>query len=73
VGFLGAVTGGGGLLLGRDVATGAWSAPCAVGAAGLSIGAQVGGALNERLPTYWTACTACTSCTAYAYYTACTY
>jgi len=55
------------------VATGAWSAPCAVGAAGLSIGAQVGGALNERLPTYWTACTACTSCTAYAYYTACTY
>ena len=40
VGFLGAITGGGGLLLGRDVATGAWSAPCAVGAAGLSIGAQ---------------------------------
>jgi len=49
VGFLGAVTGGGGLLLGRDVATGAWSAPCAVGAAGLSIGAQVGGELNEIL------------------------
>ena len=41
VGFLGAITGGGGLLLGRDVATGAWSAPCAVGAAGVSIGAQV--------------------------------
>jgi len=49
VGFLGAVTGGGGLLLGRDVATGAWSAPCAVGAAGLSIGAQLGGELNEIL------------------------
>ena len=41
LGFLGAVTGGGGLLLGRDVATGAWSAPCCVGAAGASIGAQV--------------------------------
>ena len=27
LGFLGALTGGGGLLLGRDVATGAWSAP----------------------------------------------
>ena len=49
LGFLGAVTGGGGLLLGRDVATGAWSAPCAVGAAGVSIGAQVGGELNEIL------------------------
>ena len=56
VGFLGAVTGGGGLLLGRDLATGASSAPCAVGAAGLSIGAQVGGELDEIdlvLSTYY--------------------
>ena len=46
MGFLGAATGGGGLVVARDRNTGAWSAPCAVGLAGLSIGAQVGIELN---------------------------
>ena len=40
-GFLGAVHAGGGLVLSRDIQTGQWSAPCAVGIGGLSIGAQV--------------------------------
>mmetsp|Transcript_22316 Transcript_22316/g.70075 ORF Transcript_22316/g.70075 Transcript_22316/m.70075 type:complete len:229 (-) Transcript_22316:340-1026(-) len=41
-GFLGAVQGGGGLVLSRSVETGQWSAPCAIGIGGVSIGAQVG-------------------------------
>ena len=40
-GFLGAVQGGGGLLLGRNQETGEWSAPCAIGCGGLSGGFQV--------------------------------
>ena len=46
VGFIGAVQGGGGLVLARDIHSGQWSAPCAVGCAGMSIGAQAGGELN---------------------------
>jgi len=49
VGFLGAVQGGAGLVLSRNVDTGIWSAPCAIGVGGLSIGAQVGGELNTVL------------------------
>jgi len=45
-GFIGAVQGGGGLVLAKDASSGQWSAPCALGCAGLSIGAQVGGELN---------------------------
>lgn len=48
-GFLGAVHAGGGLVLSRDIQTGQWSAPCAVGIGGLSIGAQVGAELNTVL------------------------
>ena len=44
-GFLGAVQGGGGLLIGRDQDTGEWSAPCSIGCAGLS-----GGFLVPRRP-----------------------
>ena len=49
VGFLGAFQGGGGLVLAKDKTSGQWSAPCAVGCAGLSIGAQVGGEFNTVL------------------------
>lgn len=45
-GFIGGIHGGGGLVLSRDQTSGQWSAPCALGCAGLSIGAQVGGELN---------------------------
>ena len=49
VGFLGAVQGGGGLVLAKDRTSGQWSAPCAIGCAGVSFGAQVGGELNTVL------------------------
>lgn len=49
VGFLGAFQGGGGLVLAKDRTSGQWSAPCSVGCAGLSIGAQVGGEFNTVL------------------------
>ncbi len=49
VSFLGGMQGGGGLVLARDPQSGQWSAPCAVGCAGLSVGAQVGGELNTVL------------------------
>ena len=47
--FVGGLQGGGGLVLARDLNSGAWSAPCAVGIAGLSVGAAVGGELNTVL------------------------
>lgn len=46
VGFLGAVTAGGGIILAKDAESKEWSAPCCVGCGGVSIGAQVGGELN---------------------------
>jgi len=49
VGFLGAFQGGGGLVLAKDPSTSRWSAPCSIGCAGLSIGAQAGGELNTVL------------------------
>ena len=39
--------GGGGIVIAKDRSTGAWSAPCAVGLAGISFGAQCGAELNE--------------------------
>lgn len=49
VSFLGGLQGGGGLVLARDPSSGQWSAPCAVGCAGFSVGAQLGGELNTVL------------------------
>lgn len=46
VGFLGCFSGGGGLVVAKDQTSGQWSAPCALGCAGASIGAQLGGELN---------------------------
>ena len=49
VGFVGAAHGGGGLVLAKDQQSLQWSAPCAIGCCGVSIGAQVGGELNTVL------------------------
>ena len=49
VGFLGAFQGGGGLVLARERTSGQWSAPCAIGCAGASVGFQVGGEFNTVL------------------------
>ena len=45
-GFLGCFQGGGGLVLSKDQTSGQWSAPCAVGCMGASVGAQLGGELS---------------------------
>ena len=45
-GFLFAPAGGGGLVLAKDTTSGRWSAPCCVGAAGLSAGLLVGAEFN---------------------------
>ena len=49
VSFLGGMMGGGGLVLARDPESGQWSAPCCVGVAGFSVGAQLGAELNTVL------------------------
>ena len=49
VSFLGGLQGGGGLVLAKDPSSGQWSAPCAIGCAGLSFGAQIGGEFNTVL------------------------
>jgi lipid-binding SYLF domain-containing protein len=45
-GFLFAPCGGGGLIMARDQTSGQWSAPCAVGCAGLSAGLLAGAEFN---------------------------